>query len=770
MYELQKKIVACTIAEDQQAVASQWFNTFKYNPHNDVAVNIAKIMLATVAAGDFKTRAFLSKEFTAPTDQLSVCDYLSHASRIIIDYENLSQSNKEEFLTYFTAPEVVKELICRSATHAVVREKNGKISELKGFLLGVSGLLPGFIKKNKDFGVNIAMGGQNEKNARGHTISNNGYSGHIYFHHNEADNLLMVGLEQTLPPTLLSFLGSATSAANDVQRDTDQFGQGHSITGASDTFTAALSLYFSDSLYLAKLLAEKNCLPPDKYGAMLVELTDENWQQIKDYLQALTSEIKNEKLKVNKSEDNTIEESKKSPLMCRLLARPKTANSQEQQVVSYIALDFASYLQRIEKIFIHGAGITLNLEDLSPRLLTTIAALRNGSDCWGEFNSLIEAILQKIASSAQSDRLEPYKKAIERLRQLFALQKQYKNDPELHKEQQKLLLQSQYDNLQVEATQLIEALSLVECYFNTEYINADASIDEFKATLANQLRALKEKAFSYVEPDPCAEEQSMDASWIMISTQEGAEITPDRVDDLREANETAQNLLNRVPKLYSQEAMQKAENYIKSNVISQQILIDKNAELNTENQRLKKELTKMKQGNKELGTEHRKMTKLNEELIMEKYAQERQLNLYALQAERTKKISVVFPHLRNLENKLQKAHFSEAEALNDLIHGINKEINDYLNSPLGEENSLLNAFKASSINHVKKAQGKLKDKEGLALVIYNLMMAILTCGTGFLVNKCVTGHYFFGQTSCGTKVKKLGADLNSITPQCLVTS
>ncbi|WP_019215442.1 hypothetical protein [Legionella tunisiensis] len=92
----------------------------------------------------------------------------------------------------------------------------------------------------------------------------------------------MLGLEQTAP--VVSFWELFHKKSQDAENDqwgTDQYGQGHSLTGASDIYTAASSLYFSDPVMQVKCLVEDNCFPPDKYGAMQVKLTNENWLEIK---------------------------------------------------------------------------------------------------------------------------------------------------------------------------------------------------------------------------------------------------------------------------------------------------------------------------------------------------------------------------------------------------------------------------------------------------------------------------------------------------------
>lgn len=162
-------ILSCTIDQDQVVVAQQWADTFIHNAKDDVAVNMTQLLLACLACGDFMTRSYLSKssKLQAPSDQLTIADYVSHASRIILDYQELSGTNKKELLNYFPAPESQNTVFSRSATHNVTRSGDGTAVEGKGFLLGIMGQLPGMIKTPLDFGINIAMGGMGKTNFYG---------------------------------------------------------------------------------------------------------------------------------------------------------------------------------------------------------------------------------------------------------------------------------------------------------------------------------------------------------------------------------------------------------------------------------------------------------------------------------------------------------------------------------------------------------------------------------------------------------------------------
>ncbi|TAL59861.1 MAG: hypothetical protein EPN84_10495, partial [Legionella sp.] len=362
-------ILSCTIDQDQFDVATQWSRTFLYNPSADVASNMAQIVMACIARGNFKTRAYLSKtdDLQAPTQQLTIADYLSHGSRIIVDYKSLSPELVLELLSYFPEPHPSNAVFSRSATHNV-NQVDEDIIEGKSFVIGVAGQLPSMIKTPYDFGINIAMGGSGQDNFYGKKIAANGFSGHFYFHHNKEHKLLMVGLEQTAPAASAFELVIGTHKyAQEEQQGQDQFGQGHSLRGASDTYTAAGSLYFSNPLYQAKLLLEKGVFPPDKYGAMQVTITDENWPKIKAYLDSI-------KLRIRHSSQDELTQ--------QLLEKPISAVQTAKDYESYIALDFHSYMKQAYQVFILQTKLSeqekTNFARMQTELLEIIKKLQLG--------------------------------------------------------------------------------------------------------------------------------------------------------------------------------------------------------------------------------------------------------------------------------------------------------------------------------------------------------------------------------------------------------
>ncbi|KTD45936.1 effector protein B, substrate of the Dot/Icm secretion system [Legionella rubrilucens] len=527
---LKEQIVARSIDEDQKAVAEQWANTFKYSQTDKRAVQMAQLMAACIARGEFRVRGYLSKSeaLEPPTDQLSVIDYLSHASRIIFDYKGLSLENRQEFLTFFPLPEDDSAVVSRSATHGVDRDKSNAIVELKGLMLGLAGQLPTYLKTARDFGVNIAMGGERQRNANQKTITANGYSGHLYFHRYDEKQLLMAGLEQSAPSTsALHLLWGESGPVDNEQYGTDQFGQGHSLLGASDVYTAAGSLYFSDPVYQAKLMIEKQCFPPDKYGAMQVKLTDENWPQIKQFLIELQGNSQQGKI---------------DSLMKQLLVKPASAVRGEREVKSFIALDFTTYLHRVYDAFIAANNLDENkaILLLQNQLLAMIIRLQQGdASFYQAFSVKVKAIMGLKGLP------DTYITAMQRIDALFT--KQLSVDPQLKNVQKEILLEQRLDSLQAEAVELLQKLRLVREYFTAEYVSDDEDIKQYCRQLDVAEQKLK-ACYAEVSKTP-----SLESSWLML----GADVNEKAMDFLNEAIEQGKNSLQQAPKLHPASTVQR---------------------------------------------------------------------------------------------------------------------------------------------------------------------------------------------------------------------
>lgn len=500
-------IIKNSVKEDQLTVAKQWLNTFKHNTSDDVASNISKLLLSCVAQGDFKTRSSLvkDKELTNPNDVLTSIDYLSHASRVIVDYKSLSSENLKEFLAFF--PEAGNNgVVSRSATHGVIRKRD-KVTELKGFMLGLVGQLPTLVKTPYDFGVNIAMGGEGEKNLVGKKSSKNGFSGHMYFHHYAPHQLMMLGLEQSAPATsVLEAIWGHAKEDETVQSDTDQFGQGHSLTGASDTFTAAGSLYFSDPVYQAKLLTQTGAVTPDKYGAMQVTLNDDNWFKIKEYLKTLQSNLEN---------DDEL-------ALIQLMTLPSTAIKKDLEVESYIALDFKTYLKNIKPLLdevdssVYDVLVEKQMQ-LQSKLLVNIESLRNGFsiDSYQQFLNTLKQI-SEVANTPKA-----YIEATSRVGELFELQR--KIDPKLNQTHENLIIQQRCNELVLSINNLETKAKLIQKLLSSEPLSKEERIPEYLKNLSSHIKNLEEIlkiVSSGFLSEEANEEKSLEDSLILQETLE----------------------------------------------------------------------------------------------------------------------------------------------------------------------------------------------------------------------------------------------------------
>ena len=317
-------IINRTINPDQNAIIARWSDTFTHvgsseapeKKRNSRAIQIIQVAMAAVAQGEFEISISgnTGDGFIKPSHALCVADYLSHASRVMIDYKDLSKHNMSEFLKNFPRDE----LSPRPSTHSTTRSaKDGILTEEKSKKHGVKGALLNVIDTVgtatkigpvaasigiqgpalTDFGIDIQMGGVDQPNLSG-GIRERGYDGHVLIHLNTETNSVMIGLEQTRPynnndlTNLMSgFFNSKSSPPNLKHEDDNTRGLSgsHSLLGNSDEYTAAGSLYFSNLIYKIKLLEDKGELTPTKYNGMRVHLNDENYPSFAQYLKELLS-------------------------------------------------------------------------------------------------------------------------------------------------------------------------------------------------------------------------------------------------------------------------------------------------------------------------------------------------------------------------------------------------------------------------------------------------------------------------------------------------
>jgi len=449
-----------SIAEDQEAVALQWAKTLAYGKDNHSAISMAKLIIACVAMGNFQTRTNSDETWSAPFDQLTIADYQSHGSRIVLDYSKLDVRYKEDFLKTFNPD--LPGVKARSSTHAVDRSRGNKI-EQKGLIEGAWSSLPAWVIEARNYGIDIAMGGEGELNFYGNEIKRDGASGHFYFYLNRKDELLLCGLEQSAP----------------MCHDSDQFGQYHSLMGASDLYTSAGSLYFSDPIYQAKLLCEMNILPPDKYNGMRVLVTDADWHSIQEYMQNI---------------DKLIDQSNIRTLANLLRTKPKTCEASHSPE-SYLKLDFKNYIILINNMWIlNNEEISYQsrskLDDWHKDLLQVILKLKDPkitkitSESWLELNRLIDYIIN------EENLPNPYIDAVKRIRWLI-LKEIDRHEKKVVEEDNEKLLSVLYATLKSELMERLKVLNdLEQFYQNTRSIPQNSEVTKYLESLQAKIELL----------------------------------------------------------------------------------------------------------------------------------------------------------------------------------------------------------------------------------------------------------------------------------------
>ncbi|MFZ4076938.1 MAG: hypothetical protein ACOYKA_03035 [Legionellaceae bacterium] len=332
--EARRTILERTIAQDQAAILERWARTFVHvgdtthpvHETHEAAVGLMMIAMAAVAQGRFEVSASgKNNTFTAPSHALCVADYVSHASRVMIDLKELSEENRKILSERLSSASWDG----RASTHYLERDKDNELTEIKSKrhglketgknMLDAVGKVTGIAKYASriglegapltDYGVDILMGGVGQENLSG-GISGLGKDGHVLIHRGEP-NALMIGLEQTTPPgTNSSWKAGIGRVKSLVWKDTSEskieatrktpspelscdddntygLSDKHSMSGTSDAYTSAGSLYFSNLIYQLKLLEEQQELVPAKYNGMRVHLTDGNFAAFLGYYQDL---------------------------------------------------------------------------------------------------------------------------------------------------------------------------------------------------------------------------------------------------------------------------------------------------------------------------------------------------------------------------------------------------------------------------------------------------------------------------------------------------
>jgi hypothetical protein len=115
------------------------------------------------------------------------------------------------------------------ATHGGNVEKDGSFTESKSLIEAMKGYVSSFVgHSNHHYGINLAIGGDGQKDYFGQEIKGDGSSGHLYINIDSRENgdFIGFGLEGTAPGTTGS-LGA------------------HSSTGGADRFTALEGLKYA---------------------------------------------------------------------------------------------------------------------------------------------------------------------------------------------------------------------------------------------------------------------------------------------------------------------------------------------------------------------------------------------------------------------------------------------------------------------------------------------------------------------------------------------
>lgn len=730
-HTIKQMIVASSIEQDQQRVASQWLNTFKYNRHDDAATTMIKCLLACIAKGDFSisTAANQPNQTSRPSTVLSIVDYLSHASRIIIDYQQLSAEHQQQLLAIFAIKD--NGAFSRTSTHAVARDiETSNAKELKGFMLGLKGMLPGAVKTPQDFGINIAMGGEGQLNFVGKTITNNGYSGHFYFNRNDDEQLLMAGLEQSTPVTnLSSLLFHGARQEDGLQDGIDQFDQAHSMKGASDTFTAAGSLYFSDPVYQAKLLTEKGALVPNKYNGMIVQLTDENWPAIKAFIETLNSDA----LQLE-----------------QLLQAPSTAVTQTYPITDYLSFDFAKYLQRILILLPAGdESQKLLMQQKHDQLLSCLHDFQAGRiDKLEQFNTLISEI--------NSDPLlaEDYKKGIVRLQWL--VEQQLALNPDLKNIHTRAVIIEKSEALLFDITETLSTIDKLNTLFDKTFIEKDAAVATFLQTIQEHKERLlqtKQKLEVFISM-PLADELATEA---LLSQLE-------MLDEIDEQLKLVYQDLNQPPKLSSHAALCLEKQKLARTTADLQSVTEQLAQVQAEKEMAEQALLQVK--HQYQGEQQQQVMRLSDEnssLKVERDQLQLLLNKQKLQA-------VFQPLQQKLASLINKAEqdFDDdslaAQTARQLVDDVEQLMDEF--NYQNPQQSLAD-FQQQAQVLVNTAEQTLSSHRGWDQTLNELLLCIATLVIPYVICATVKGLYsgnftFFNQGRVQQEVSEVAAQLEQL--------
>jgi hypothetical protein len=745
--DIKELICASTIQQDQERVSLQWANTFYYN-RDDAATNMARMLVACVAKGDFKTKNQFAAEFEVPSRHLTIADYVSHASRIIIDYQGLSAEHQSELLKCFD----VKAGYRRAATHDVKRNAD-KLVEGKGMVIGGKGAV-GYT--TNDFGINIAMGGIGQQDFCGQSINTSGHSGHFYYHVNTKDNALLCGLEQSGPA--VSWLEVFTHIM--VGAHPDQFGQTHSLGGLPDIYTAAGSLYFSDPIYQANLMLDKGVLPPAKYNGMLVKLTDDNWLAVKEFDQQL-------------QQKNSVES------LNQLLLTQPAITADTHIVESYIELDFKNYFEHTYKIWIKdNVALDKSTKEKVLAWQTEILKIIEDSNVSSKIklDLLNREFLKKPDLYSALNRYSNYFVVMNRVLQLFInhCQQMMEKDVALIHGQH---LSQLYDTLQEELRQLLNDAHAIQGFYTSEQVDAqDRRVNDYLSVLQDNINAL-EKNIDNINNDLMS--SSITDSFVLVPDK----VTDDRIRELDALANNTRTFLRNYLKLGAKTdrtelqveknknlalnvAIQDANAQIENFHEIEQRLLNINSINNNDLLFAQEELARFNQDNQKLKAEVIQLSALN---IAE---QDRQVNLgrirnpistTAIRFKNAMPIIEAISALVELSASLHKSgHTVAAKQAIALANDLGECTRQYIDHR--EDNKYpLTQFKEACKIALGKQRNELYEQAIGRQIRNNVLLALGLLGVGYLIaigfNKVITGNLMFFN---GTSRKAIGKSANNI--------
>lgn len=260
--------------KSQAAAQTPLTDDQKTSIQNKLSADVFKRTMILLGSSDLKVKNG-DQTKDASENNLPLASYLSHGARTLVEIPAgtnnelinwLTSGNKDVDgkSTSYTQNDAINEnkivFARRAATHDV-EIKDGKLTELKGFGIGLKDAISSPFKATNHFGVNLNLDPHGDAKA-----APDGNHGHLYIHYkapteNQPGSLL-VGLESSEPAS-----------------------PNHSKTGASDPMSPVGSSKWDDLRVKKGVAGEneyKDTLIPQKYNGVFIKLDQ-------DKLNSLTS-------------------------------------------------------------------------------------------------------------------------------------------------------------------------------------------------------------------------------------------------------------------------------------------------------------------------------------------------------------------------------------------------------------------------------------------------------------------------------------------------